>query len=229
MKKHLKTFICKNCSFSFIPTSHSKNLFCSRSCSAIFNNKHRSKIHIEKQRNSLLKTNLLKKFNYPTINCSICDVCFCPLKKKMRVCSSECKKISKQRTAGNISKEKRIEMSRKGGKISASKFKKRSKDEIRLYDLCKNHFKSVENNKVLIDGWDADIILENEKIAILWNGPWHYRQMEHKNHSLEQVQTRDKIKINLFRKIGWNVLIFEDRYHTPETAFDNIKKLIVNK
>jgi hypothetical protein len=43
-----------------------------------------------------------------------------------------------------------------------------------------------------------------------------------KNHSLSQVQTRDKIKIEQLKLAGWNVLIFEDRFYSPESAFDEL-------
>ena len=47
----------------------------------------------------------------------------------------------------------------------------------------------------------------------------HYKEMNFGNHSLKQVQNRDSIKIKLFENEGWKVLIFEDRYHTPQSAF----------
>ena len=48
------------------------------------------------------------------------------------------------------------------------------------------------------------------------------------NHSLSQVETRDKIKIKLFTTLNWTVLVFEDRYYTPLSAFNEIK-LVVDK
>lgn len=79
------------------------------------------------------------------------------------------------------------------------------------------------SNHIITENWDADIVITSLKIAILWNGPWHYMQMPHKNHSLLQVQTRDKIKKNLFEQEGWKVIIYEDKYFTPELAFENFK------
>lgn len=46
------------------------------------------------------------------------------------------------------------------------------------------------------------------------------------NHSLLQVQTRDRIKRRLFRSLGWKVIIFEDRYFSPETAFEVIRNVV---
>jgi hypothetical protein len=100
---------------------------------------------------------------------------------------------------------------------------KRSKQEIELFDLCDNFFENVTSNEKIANGWDADILLKDHKIAILWNGPWHYREMNFGNHSLKQVQNRDKIKIEEFEKIGWKVLTYEDRYYSPLDAFIDIK------
>ena len=51
-------------------------------------------------------------------------------------------------------------------------------------------------NVPMFDGWDADVIILIRKIAILWNGIFHYKQIM-KSQSLKQA--RDKIK--------WDVII----------------------
>tara|TARA_B100000745_G_C20077637_1_gene368053 strand:- start:595 stop:957 length:363 start_codon:yes stop_codon:yes gene_type:complete len=117
-------------------------------------------------------------------------------------------------------------MKRKAGKVSASINIKRSKDEIELFDLCNSVIDNCLSNHVIVDGWDADIVLCDQKIAILWNGPWHYKEMNMSNHSLSQVRTRDRIKRKQLRSHGWKVIIFEDRYFTPSTAFAAIRKLV---
>jgi len=122
-----------------------------------------------------------------------------------------------------------IEISSKAGRSSAQNTVRRSKDEIALYELCKDRFKAVENNKIISDGWDADIVIEEHKVAILWNGPWHYKQMPHKNHSLKQVQKRDEIKISRLTNEGYKVIVFEDREHTPESAFNQLIEFIAGK
>jgi hypothetical protein len=66
----------------------------------------------------------------------------------------------------------------KGGKNSAKKNVRRSKNEIRLFELCESEFQNTTSNDTSIaNGWDADILLHDHKIAILWNGPWHYKEM----------------------------------------------------
>ena len=61
----------------------------------------------------------------------------------------------------------------------------------------------------MFNGWDADIILPKIKYAILWNGKWHYEQIK-KQHSVEQVQNRDNIKINEIKKCGWVPYVIKD-------------------
>jgi hypothetical protein len=107
------------------------------------------------------------------------------------------------------------------GKICSAKQPRRSKDEIKLYDLLTPFF-DLSHNIPIANGWDADIILKDHKIAILWNGPWHYKEMGFSNHSLKQVVNRDCIKIEEFEKLGWSILIYQDNEWTPETAFIDI-------
>jgi hypothetical protein len=57
--------------------------------------------------------------------------------------------------------------------------------------------------------WDSDVILPKEKIAVLWNGVWHYKKI-HSNHSLKQVQTRDKIKLDAIKRTGYTPYIIKD-------------------
>ena len=61
----------------------------------------------------------------------------------------------------------------------------------------------------MFNGWDADIILPDYKIAVLYNGPWHYIQIS-KKVSLSQIQNRDKIKIEEIKKCGYIPYIIKD-------------------
>lgn len=195
-----------------------KNKFCSSSCAAQVNNQQRPAKHPSRKSNTRSQT--LKTF-YQDKNqfCKIswCKVCKSIIKNSWRkCCSSKCLKLEQSRS-GHY-----------GGLKSSSIQITRSKDEIKLFELCSANFKNVKHNIPIVDGWDADIILEDYKVAILWNGPWHYKQMPHRNHSLLQVQTRDRIKIEALEKLGWNVIIFEDRFYTPKTAFNElISKFLV--
>lgn len=85
----------------------------------------------------------------------------------------------------------------------------RSKNEVYFFELCKNEFDNVLNNEKIFDGWDADVILTDYKIAILWNGKWHYEKIT-KEHSLLQVQNRDKIKLKKIKENGYKPYIIKD-------------------
>jgi len=186
---------------------HTKNgLFCSRSCA---NTRH----HSNETKNKIkLKVQSVYDNKSPYTKIGFCTACFKAFKRinNNRTCSPECKTYAQNKGAY------------KGGKASAAKMIKRSKDEITLYELCCKHYIMVEHNIPMFNGWDADIIIHDIKTAILWNGPWHYRETGLSNHSLKQVQNRDRIKCNIIKNMGWNVLIFEDRYYTPESAFLSI-------
>lgn len=147
-------------------------------------------------------------------------------------CSLSCtKEVQKQVGSRSFTKlwedrDRMIEHSSRAGRKSASTLVRRSKEEIELFNLCSDAYKNVFSNLVIVAGWDADIVLEDYKIAILWNGPWHYKQMPHKNHSLKQVQKRDEIKKVTLEEKGYKVFTFEDRDYSPLSAFEIIKEVI---
>lgn len=194
---------CIHCSSNII-WERRRAKFCNSSCAAYFNNSKR------------VKGIKRKSQNYKGAKKRICHISFCIIctslirKSYRKTCSLQCKDI-RQSQIGRISARSRV---------------KRSKDEIALYELCNSYFNKVSSNEPIANGWDADILIHDHKIAILWNGPWHYREMGFSNHSLKQVQNRDAIKTNEFRKIGWEVIVYEDRNFSPQTAFDNLKSLV---
>jgi hypothetical protein len=199
--------ICKNCS-----NICSNNKFCSRSCAATYNNKQRDYTIFKSGPQKFCGPKLPRvRKNIYTYNqqqaqytkISFCIVCGKVVAGKRKSCSAVCKH----------------ELFVRGGKKSASKLVRRSKDEIALYELCASHFNHVTNNDSIFNGWDADILIHDNKIAVLWNGPWHYKQLNIKNHSLKQVQNRDRIKQQEIEAAGWTCVVFEDRYYTPESAF----------
>jgi hypothetical protein len=138
--------------------------------------------------------------------CKFCE-CYFPYVGDPRLaCSDECLSLLRSRNARN----------------NPGLGTKRSKQETELFNLCAKIYPAALSNYVISDGWDADIVLPEHKIAILWNGPWHYKEMNIGNHSLAQVQNRDRIKTQLFTELEWNVLVFEDRHYTPQTALEVI-------
>jgi hypothetical protein len=228
-KYQLSPTKCATCN-SELPYSKRNNKFCNSSCSAISSNKFRNLESRNTQSITLLNTyrnmDAIGKFT-PVYRC-VCHQCrttfFSPSITK-KYCGTVCRKIKRQFDATQRSNEVKQKM-KIGALNGVAKRVLRSKDEVKLFELCYNYFENVTHNIQIINGWDADIILNNEKIAILWNGPWHYKQMPHKNHSLSQVQTRDKIKLKTLTHAGWKVLIFEDRSFTVKQAFAQIKLVV---
>jgi hypothetical protein len=227
-----KCLFCKKEMLYVCLAERNKRKFCNKSCAAKHNNQSRIQTNLVYQRGLIKETNCVgcgtiikigknanpakakclkcKTEKLKTKNCKNCKNLFETVSSK-NCCSKECSNRLKQKGASL------------GGKISASRVVKRSKNEIKLYSLCKGYFNSVRHNEIIKDGWDADIIIDDYKLAVLWNGPWHYKQLSLKNHSLSQVQNRDKIKLEVLSSDGWNVIIFNDNLYTPEEAFEILK------
>ena len=144
--------------------------------------------------------------------CGNCNKAFeCKENSTRKYCDSKC--------AGSV-----------GGKNS--KQGKRSKNEILLFELCEKEYNNVLSNENMFNGWDADVILKDYKIAILWNGKWHYEKVT-KKHSIRQVRTRDNIKIKEIKKLGYEPYIIKDMGSSnPEFVkkeFEKLKKYINDK
>lgn len=188
-----KTCLCCD---NIISYENRLNKFCNQSCAAKFNNKNRTAESRERQRISLIsyinspdyiyiKPKKLKNPKEPKVveqkfryegkfieispnNCEWCNKIFIVQTKKVkRFCCISCK----NKFAG-----------RSGGIKSASMRIKRSKNEIYFADLCSKKFK-ILTNEPMFNGWDADIILPELKIAVLWNGPWHRKKINQKSFS----------------------------------------------
>lgn len=126
---------------------------------------------------------------------------------------------------GFICKQKA--MGRRGGMNSTQG--KRSKNEILFYELCHATYNNVLHNEPIFNGWDADVILEDYKIAVMWNGKWHYEKIT-ESHSVLQVQNRDKLKLKEIKKSGYVPYIIKDMgSYDPnfvKTEFEKFKKYI---
>ena len=126
-------------------------------------------------------------------NCFICTKPFSSDERDGQICcSTKCGSIA----GGRIASRKR-------------KISKRSLNEIYFSDLCKEVFSNVLCNESIFNGWDADVIIPDLKVAVLWNGIWHYEKL-FKAHSLIQVQNRDRIKIGEIKKAGYVPYVVRD-------------------
>lgn len=223
---------CKNCNKkeALKYSKYSTGEFCCRECARAFSTKEKRK-EINKTLSKLLKGKGNSDINK---NCSGCKKEFTvkwPLRKQ-KFCSQKCvyehriskgilekqcpickkifttlKKRNKQIFCGKSCASKNN--GRAGGLKSVKSQGRRSKNEIYFGELCKQKFKSVKFNEPMFNGWDADIIIEDLKIAVLWNGKWHYEQITSK-HSVKQVQNRDKIKEEEIIKAGYTYYVIKD-------------------
>ena len=147
---------------------------------------------------TISKTLTGKIYNKPSSHCNVIITCKTCKKQKevsynfrfQTFCSLHCSNVSR-------------------GRNSVLKQNRRSKNEVLFAKLCTNKFKHVKVNEPIFNGWDADIILPDYKIAILWNGNWHHIKIT-KKHSLKQVQSRDKIKNSEIIKCGYTPYIIND-------------------
>lgn len=72
------------------------------------------------------------------------------------------------------------------------------------------------SNPKMFDGLDADIVIPSLKVAVMWNGAWHYKKL-FEAHDLQSIQERDKRKIKVIKKEGYTPYIIKDMGgHDPE-------------
>lgn len=168
-----------------------KNTFCSQTCAAIFNNQIRNSTRIYKTRKKCPPKP--KKLKQAVIECGNCLELF-TRQGIAKYCSTECCKIAFQK-AGCKSAEIQSQT-------------RRSRNEMFFAELCSQKF-SIETNKPIFNGWDADVIIPEKKVAVLWNGKWHYSQIS-KSRSLLQIQNRDRIKLKEIQNAGYTPYIIKD-------------------
>lgn len=128
--------------------------------------------------------------------------------KHQKFCSPECVKYWLKNS--EEWKEKAAYYGSIGGKLSPTK--NRSANEIHFAELCIDYFGEdhVLINSPIFDGFDTDVVIPSHKIAVEWNGVWHYKQVK-QSHNLKQVQSRDKYKSKLIReKFEYQLYIIKD-------------------
>lgn len=170
--------------------------YCSRVCanSRIITEEHKLKTCMSLMKNDYCSVFFIKCKNCNKISTSSIEKSYCNTK-----CLGEYR-IELLKIWGSKGGLKSVEVQSKN---------RRSKNEIYFSELCIDYFKDVECNRSIFNGWDADIIIHDIKYCILWNGKWHYEKIT-KEHSVEQVQNRDKIKISEIIKYGYTPYIIKD-------------------
>lgn len=210
--------------------STTKHFFCSKSCAAKYNNKLRkqsdeTKRKISESLNEYYTTHprvlkekpkrqvkQRKNKPYKLRICKLCGKTYTLQDKgsTRNFCSKECSEEYRMHRKKYLSEESIKKLSAAGRHSSNIQSQnRRSKNEKYFCELCENYFKNVKHNEPIFNDWDADIIIEDIKTAVLWNGPWHYKKI-HEHHSLEQVQNRDKIKIKEIKNCGYIPYIIKD-------------------
>lgn len=199
-----KSGICENCNVEH-DGSYATGRFCSKKCSCSFS-ASKNRIITNKKISDTLKLKHKKIILIKT--CKYCNNEYNANKKSQVYCSRIC-------TNRNIARLGGLE----SAKIQSEN--RRSKNEILFADLCKKHFSEVLTNVNMFNGWDADVIIPEIKYAILWNGNWHHKKIT-KNHSILQVQNRDKIKIKEIKSFGYEPYVIDDFGKVNEN-FVNLK------
>lgn len=215
--------------------------FCSRSCGATYNNSKRNhttkdlvkvckcivchdpfevSLHASSKKAlcNVCKIDAEKKNLEKQIKrskCCVCELEFDHYQKHKKTCSNICRKVASVR-AGS-----------KGGKKSVLSQQRRSKNETYFYELCTTKFANVLHNVQMFNGWDADVILPDLKIAILWNGIWHYKKV-HKKHSLTQQKFRDKIKVKEIKRLNFVPYIIKDMGKYNKKKVETEFKIFLN-
>ena len=163
---------------------------CSRKCSARLS---QSFVDVQDISNSMKRVWSNRIVVYKKRICPVCGIGF--EQRNTKCCSDKC---AKKRMSN-------------GGCASAlcQKTQRSSKNEIMFANLCKSHYNNVVTNERFFNGWDADVILQDEKVAVLWNGNWHRKKIT-KKHSVEQVKNRDKIKLDEINRMSYTPYIIED-------------------
>jgi len=215
--------LCLNCNQ---PIEYKKrnNKFCKQSCAATLNNKlrgnrseetklkisisSRGKFWSEERKNKVRKK--LVRYSLETRICKHCKIEFqVKSNSKNKYCSISCGKNNWRYKDATT----------------------RSYNEIEFSRLCKLYFNTVLDNEKMFNGWDADVIIPELKIAVLWNGNYHIKKIGN-THSLKQVQSRDKIKINEILKYGFIPVIIKDygskNYKFVESKFNEFISLVKN-
>lgn len=199
-----------------------KNKYCSSSCAAKITNIGRKvteehKSLVRDSLNNYYKENHIFSNNSRSLNAlRKCIVCGKDFRKSENVgstnlcCSKDCRKYYLEHKRDFMSEKSRMKLSECGRKsVDVQGSIRRSKNEMYFYELCKNKFKNVFHNKRIFNGWDADVIIDDIKCAVFWNGIWHYKEIG-KGYPLELVQKRDEKKIEEIRKYGYEVYIIKD-------------------
>jgi len=153
------------------------------------------------------------------------------VKKPCKYCGKEVRRINSQTKK---SKTKNIFCNRSCAASYNNTLKRksrRSKVEIMLFEMLKKEFPKlniINNDKKLLDGFEADIAIPSLKLAIEWNGIIHFKPI-HGQTKLNKIQSNDAKKQIIAQQKGINLIVIPDLVSTKarvKEAFTSVSKII---
>lgn len=172
----------------------------------------------------------MNKGRFLTLNrytCKYCEIIFYLSSRRTSAifCSLECKNNWQTNTLEGIRLFKRC--GQKGIKMRVHK--NRSKNEIYMATLCEKQYgyDKVLKNVKMFDGIDADIIIPHLKVAIEWNGIWHYKKVR-KDHNFNLTKIRDKVKAKTILNHKYNLIHIKDMGKNSNKSIEKCFKIVVD-
>lgn len=121
---------------------------------------------------------------------------------------------------------------KRAGRFSASIRSRTSRAERYFQELCRKEGYNILCNEPMFNGYDADVILPDYKVAVHWNGPWHYEGyiIGIKDHSYKQVHNRDVYKYRKIEECGYKnyIIKYVEKYNGEliQKEFDTFKSFL---
>lgn len=203
-----RQFVCRSCGSTFTremtdmevlrrPPQH-----CSKLCS--------NRRSFSKESRRRISEGVVRSHVPQGRKCIVCGRKFVPKSGGRRTCSTECMEHYRAHRCDFLSDAAKRRLREAGLKSSETQSeRRRSRNETYFCELCEGAFENVGHNERLFNGWDADIILHDQKVAVLWNGNWHYKQIR-RGTSLRKIQNRDAIKVREIETAGWTPYVIKD-------------------
>ena len=164
--KTKETILCANkeCNKEFIHKNNKK--YCSIICSVLI---QKTEEYRKNMSNSITIVKIKNNTKLYPIICKVCNIEFKPKRFDIILCSRKC---SQEYSRRDEYKEIAKRNGSAGGKISATVQGRRSKNEIYFAEKCEEYFgiENVTTNEACFEGFDCDIIIHKEKLAISYNG-----------------------------------------------------------